>query len=171
MVDDVIADAAMQCQELAASSSIALTTSGTPALRVLGDAEQLTSAVVNLITNAINYSDPGGRVAVSSRLAQDSDDGYVEISVADNGIGIRSEELERIFERFYRVDFARSRDSGGTGLGLSIVKHVIGAHGGTVNVWSKVGQGSTFTLRLPALDQAIPSDGTVLEPPAQEVKP
>lgn len=171
VVDDVIADAAMQCQELAASSSIALTTSGTPALRVLGDAEQLTSAVVNLITNAINYSDPGGRVAVSSRLAQDSDDGYVEISVADNGIGIRSEELERIFERFYRVDFARSRDSGGTGLGLSIVKHVIGAHGGTVNVWSKVGQGSTFTLRLPALDQAIPSDGTVLEPPAQEVKP
>ena len=171
-VDDVIAAAAGQCRELAASSSIGLTASGTPGLRVLGDEEQLTSAVVNLITNAINYSDPGGRVAVSSRLAQESDDGYVEISVADNGIGIRSEELDRIFERFYRVDFARSRDSGGTGLGLSIVKHVIGAHGGTVNVWSKVGQGSTFTLRLPALDPATPSDAAVLgAPPVPEVKP
>ena len=172
VVDDVIAAAAGQCRELAASSSIGLTASGTPGLRVLGDEEQLTSAVVNLITNAINYSDPGGRVAVSSRLAQDSDDGYVEISVADNGIGIRSDELDRIFERFYRVDFARSRDSGGTGLGLSIVKHVIGAHGGTVNVWSKVGQGSTFTLRLPALDPATPSDAAVLgAPPVPEVKP
>ena len=172
VVDDVIAAAAGQCRELAASSSIGLTASGTPGLRVLGDEEQLTSAVVNLITNAINYSDPGGRVAVSSRLAQESDDGYVEISVADNGIGIRSDELDRIFERFYRVDFARSRDSGGTGLGLSIVKHVIGAHGGTVNVWSKVGQGSTFTLRLPALDPATPSDAAVLgAPPVPEVKP
>lgn len=169
-VDDVVAAAAAQCGELAASHSVTLTTSGTPGLRVLGSEAQLTSALVNLITNAISYSDSGARVAVSVRLAQDSDDDFVEISVADNGIGIRAEELERIFERFYRVDYARSRAKGGTGLGLSIVKHILGAHGGTVNVWSRVGQGSTFTLRLPAHDEAIPAPTATDAQPAQEVK-
>ena len=116
---------------------------------MLGDATQLTSALTNLIQNAINYSDKGSRIAVSTRLVNESDDEFVEISVADNGIGIEAEEMDRIFERFYRVDYARSRATGGTGLGLSIVKHVMNAHGGTVNVWSKPGQGSTFTMRLP----------------------
>lgn len=153
-LDDVAAAAVGYCRELANSRSVVLTLTGTDVLRVVGDADQLTSAVVNLIQNAINYSDTGARVAVSTRQVEESGDRFVEISVADNGIGIRQEELERIFERFYRVDYARSRSQGGTGLGLSIVKHTVAAHGGTVNVWSKVGQGSTFTLRLPAYEEA-----------------
>lgn len=151
-VDDIVDSAAAQCDELARARSVNLTTSGTPHLLVLGDEEQLTSAVVNLILNAINYSDEGARVSVTSRLVDEDGDYFVEIAVADNGIGIRTDDLERVFERFYRVDYDRSRSKGGTGLGLSIVKHIMGAHGGTVNVWSKVGQGSTFTLRLPAHD-------------------
>lgn len=159
-VDDVAAAAMDQCRNLADSRSITLTSSGTSGLRVLGDQEQLISALVNLITNGINYSDPGGRVSLTRREVSDGPDRFVEISVADNGIGIRRDDMERIFERFYRVDYDRSRASGGTGLGLSIVKHTMGAHGGTVNVWSKVGQGSTFTLRLPAHDAAdIPEGG------------
>lgn len=153
-LDDVIDTAIGQCRDVAASRDVTLTTAGSPGLRVMGDAEQLVSAVANLVMNAINYSDTGTRVVVSSRHSDDDDDNFAEIAVADNGIGIRPEELDRIFERFYRVDYARSRDQGGTGLGLSIVKHVVGAHGGTVNVWSKPGQGSTFTLRLPTYEES-----------------
>ncbi len=152
-VDDVIADAIAKCQELARSRSVNLTTAVTPGLQVLGDQRQLAAAVVNLIENAINYSDLGARVSVSSRAGSDDGDDFVEIAVSDNGIGIASEEQDRIFERFYRIDYARSRSEGGTGLGLAIVKHTIGAHGGSVNVWSKPGQGSTFTLRLPAYER------------------
>ena len=89
------------------------------------------------------------RVVVAARLNARSDDDYVEITVSDNGIGIAPTDLNRIFERFYRVDYGRSRANGGTGLGLSIVKHIAAVHGGSVNVWSKLGQGSTFTIRLP----------------------
>ena len=153
-VDDVVGEAVAQCRNLAEQKSITLTSSGTSGLEVIGDQDQLVSALVNLITNGINYSDAGGRVTVTSRSASDGPDRFVELSVADNGIGMRDDELERIFERFYRVDYDRSRASGGTGLGLSIVKHILGAHGGTVNVWSKLGQGSTFTLRLPAHEEA-----------------
>lgn len=165
-VDEVITAAEERCRELAASRSVTLTTAGTTGLELLGDQEQLTSAVVNLVLNAINYSDEGARVALAARLSCDAGDCFVEISVADNGIGIKPDELERIFERFYRVDYARSRAQGGTGLGLSIVKHVVGAHGGTVNVWSKLGQGSTFTLRLPVHEEVDPAESAVLEPPA-----
>ncbi len=165
-VDDVVEAALAQCRELAASRSISLTVAGTEGLKVLGDDVQLTSAVANLVTNAINYSDPGSRVAVSTRASTDAGDDFVEISVADNGIGIRPEDLERVFERFYRVDYARSRDHGGTGLGLSIVKHVVGAHGGTVNVWSKPGQGSTFTMRLPSYQQ-ITSPASAVHGPSR----
>ncbi len=107
----------------------------------------MTTAITNLIGNAIAYSDRGTRVAVSVRRGTD---GLVDIAVTDQGLGIAPDEQERIFERFYRVDTARSRATGGTGLGLAIVKHVVDNHGGTVSVWSQPGRGSTFTIRLPA---------------------
>lgn len=112
---------------------------------VRGDRGQLEMAISNLIENAINYSPDLTQVAV----ALTCNEGLVEISVSDQGIGIPEKEIERIFERFYRVDPARSRATGGTGLGLSIVKHVATNHGGDVSVWSSEGSGSTFTIRLP----------------------
>lgn len=112
---------------------------------VLGDREQLIMAIQNLIENAINYSPEGTKVTVNSKV----EDGIVDISVTDQGIGIPDTDLDRIFERFYRVDPARSRLTGGTGLGLSIVKHVALKHGGEVKVWSSENVGSTFSLRLP----------------------
>jgi two-component system, OmpR family, sensor histidine kinase SenX3 len=112
---------------------------------VLGDKSQLHMAISNLIQNAINYSPQSTRVGV----AVTSTDDLVEFTVSDQGVGIPDKDLERVFERFYRVDPARSRETGGTGLGLSIVKHVASNHGGDISVWSLEGQGSTFTLRLP----------------------
>jgi two-component system, OmpR family, sensor histidine kinase SenX3 len=112
---------------------------------VLGDERQLVSAVVNLLDNAIRYSEPGSEVA----LEAGGDERWVTVTVRDQGIGIPARDLERIFERFYRVDRARSRETGGTGLGLSIVRHVATNHGGTVEVSSREGEGSTFTLHLP----------------------
>lgn len=112
---------------------------------VLGDESQLEMAISNLIENAINYSPDKTTVVVYLHHAN----GLAEIKVKDQGIGITEENIERIFERFYRVDPARSRATGGTGLGLSIVKHIITNHGGDVNVWSEPGEGSTFTVRLP----------------------
>ena len=114
-------------------------------VEITGSRDQVIMAVHNLIENAINYSPEGTRVAVALRVV----DGIAEISVSDQGIGIPESALERIFERFYRVDAARSRATGGTGLGLSIVKHVATNHGGDVSVWSVEGAGSTFTIRFP----------------------
>ncbi len=126
-------------------------------LKVFGDAELLTTAVANLLTNAVNYSDDRTRVGIGARLVDDA----VEIAVTDQGQGIPAAEQERIFERFYRVDAARSRATGGTGLGLAIVKHVCANHGGEVTVWSQEGRGSTFTMRLPvAAPQAADPDDT-----------
>jgi two-component system sensor histidine kinase SenX3 len=113
---------------------------------VRGDRRQLVSAMANLLENACKYSDTGSTVSVRSR----ADGSWVEIDVADAGIGIPERDLERVFERFYRVDRARSRETGGTGLGLAIVRHVAGNHGGEVRVRSREGEGSVFTLRLPA---------------------
>ena len=113
---------------------------------VVGDRRQLVSAVANLCDNAVKYSDIGAEVEIRTS----TDGGWVSITVADRGIGIPARDLERIFERFYRVDRARSRDTGGTGLGLAIVRHVVANHGGEVTVTSGEGEGSTFTLRLPA---------------------
>jgi two-component system, OmpR family, sensor histidine kinase SenX3 len=126
---------------------------------VFGDSDLLATAVRNLVGNAINYSANGARVAVSVRsLGQ-----LVEIAVADQGKGIPESEQARIFERFYRVDAARSRATGGTGLGLAIVKHICANHGGEVTVWSEPGHGSTFTMRLPSAQQgrttAYPAGG------------
>jgi len=112
---------------------------------VLGDKSQLRMAMSNLIKNAINYSPASTRVGIGINCKDD----LVEFTVTDQGVGIPDKDLERIFERFYRVDPARSRETGGTGLGLSIVKHVASNHGGDISVWSLEGQGSTFTLRLP----------------------
>ena len=145
----VLADAVERNRELADSREVNLVIKAEPDLEVQGDPAQLTDAVSNLIHNAIVYSNPRARVAVSSRLVHDVDGDRADIAVADNGIGITDEDQRRIFERCYRVDYARSRDNGGTGLGLSLVKHIAQAHGGSVDVWSKVGQGSTFTLSIP----------------------
>ena len=118
---------------------------------ILGDRGQLLTALRNLLTNAISYSAGGTRVAVTAREVE----GIVEISVKDAGIGIPPHDLDRVFERFYRVDPARSRGTGGTGLGLAIVKHVCQNHGGECTVWSEVGTGSTFTLRIPAYNPML----------------
>jgi len=115
-------------------------------LNVLGDRRQLVSALANLLDNAVKYSDPGSEVALRAR----TDGRSVELAVEDHGLGIPSRDLERVFERFYRVDRARSRDTGGTGLGLAIVRHVVANLDGEVSVKSREGEGSTFTLRLPA---------------------
>ncbi len=113
---------------------------------ILGDRRQLTSALYNLLDNATKYSDSGQPVEIATQLV----DGSVEIDVSDHGVGIPTRDLERIFERFYRVDRARSRETGGTGLGLAIVRHVAGNHSGACRVTSREGDGSTFTLVLPA---------------------
>ena len=144
-VDDVLARAVDQSSIEARSREISVVTGGEGGLAVLGDAEQVTVAVGNLISNAVAYSPPGSTVLVSARAESDT----VEIGVTDQGIGIPAGEIDRIFERFYRVDPARHRSTGGTGLGLSIVKHVAATHGGQVRVWSVQGEGSTFTLSLP----------------------
>ena len=128
-------------------------------LVVRGNVSQLTMAITNLVDNAIAYSPRGTRVAVSARAAEDPEHRHpcVEISVSDQGIGIAESDLTRVFERFYRLDPARSRATGGTGLGLAIVKHVATNHGGTVSVWSVEGAGSTFTIRLPLVHSAARS--------------
>jgi two-component system sensor histidine kinase SenX3 len=122
---------------------------------VYGDHDLLVTAVRNLVDNAVAYSADGTRVSVVVRRTEG---GLVEIAVSDQGIGIGTDDQDRIFERFYRIDPARSRATGGTGLGLSIVKHVAANHGGEVTLWSVPGQGSTFTLRLPE-STPPPADG------------
>ncbi len=149
-VDDVVAQACDDARSLAQDKDITFLRGGVAGLLVEGVPEQLATAVRNLIVNAINYSPPSTKVAVTTGTA----DGSVTIAVTDQGIGIPPAKLDRIFERFYRVDPARSRVTGGTGLGLSIVKHVSANHGGDCEVWSKVGEGSTFTIRLPGLKPA-----------------
>lgn len=153
-VDRVVARALDRNRELAERRAITLTTGGVRGLSVSGDADQLATAVSNLVQNAIAYSDPRGRVVVTTRAEPDA--AGVAIAVSDNGIGIAAADTERIFERFYRVDYARSRESGGTGLGLSIVSEVVSGHGGTMAVWSKPGSGSTFTITLPRAQRETP---------------
>jgi two-component system sensor histidine kinase SenX3 len=157
-LDEVVADAVDRSRFAAAAKSITLVTGGEQGLKVLGDERQLITALRNLIDNAINYSPERTRVAVAVRREQD----MAEISVTDQGIGIPAREIDRIFERFYRVDPARSRATGGTGLGLAIVKHTAQNHGGEVTVWSVENSGSTFTLRLPLDSTSLtpaPEDG------------
>ena len=155
-LDAVVAEALDRCRMKASARGIELVAVGEHGLSVLGDEDLLVTALRNLLENAVAYSPDKTRVDVSTRHAADD---AVEISVADQGIGIPERDLERIFERFYRVDPARSRATGGTGLGLAIVKHVTAAHGGKVTVVSSEGAGSTFTLRLPLRIDAVTVDG------------
>jgi two-component system sensor histidine kinase SenX3 len=144
-IEDAIRQAINQATVIAESKNISVVEGGHIDAYVMGKPEHLVMAIHNLIENAINYSASGTKVTISSSKVN----GIIEVTVVDQGIGIPDSELERIFERFYRVDPARSRESGGTGLGLSIVKHVAANHGGEIKVWSSVGVGSTFALRLP----------------------
>ncbi len=162
-VDEVLADAVDRCRVDAEQHQVELTVAGERNCRVLGSDRMLSVAISNLVENAVIYSDPGARVVVAAHRVAASDDDYIEITVSDNGIGIPPNDQERIFERFYRVDYARSRADGGTGLGLAIVKHIAASHRGDVAVWSQVGQGSTFTIKIPAhlkpgtaVDQGLP---------------
>ena len=153
VVADVVREAVEGVQTLSESRDASIVTALDESAVVLGDHRMLTMAVGNLLSNAMHYSPEHTRVAVTVRRR----DGVVEIAVADQGQGLAPEDLERIFERFYRVDRARSRATGGTGLGLAIVKHACSNHGGEVKVWSAVGEGSTFTMRLP-VHHPDPSD-------------
>jgi len=148
-IDTAISQACDELRTAINDKDIELVVSGPTGIEILGVRSQIVAAVRNLVANAVNYSAAQTRVAVTSRVQ----DGLVEIDVKDQGIGIPSQDLDRIFERFYRADPARSRGTGGTGLGLAIVKHVCENHGGEVRVWSEVGVGSTFTLRLPLAPQ------------------
>ncbi|MGH3979258.1 MAG: sensor histidine kinase [Pseudonocardiaceae bacterium] len=145
-IDTVVADSLARCRIAAESAGIEITVDRPSGLLVDGDATLLVTALSNLVDNAVSYSSAGSPVSVSRRLS----DGFVEIAVTDRGLGIAPEHQERVFERFFRVDQARSRATGGTGLGLAIVKHVAANHGGDVRLWSRPGTGSTFTLRVPA---------------------
>ena len=148
-LNEVILNAIDQSALNATARNIELVYNKQAMARIKGDQSQVIMAVSNLIENAINYSPEGTRVAIALRV----NDGLAEVSITDQGIGIPEKDLERIFERFYRVDPARSRATGGTGLGLSIVKHVATNHGGDVLVWSVENAGSTFTIRFPITNQ------------------
>ncbi|MEO6571079.1 MAG: ATP-binding protein [Ilumatobacteraceae bacterium] len=165
-IADVVHDAIGRVGELAARRGIHISTLDpvdddgprSDAARVLGDRGQLVSALGNLVENAVKYSEDGGVVQVRVR----TDETHVDVSVVDHGVGIPQRDLQRVFERFYRVDRARSRETGGTGLGLSIVRHVASNHHGEVLVTSVEGDGSTFTLRLPLAGHREPAaDDTV----------
>ncbi|KWZ75006.1 putative signal-transduction histidine kinase senX3 [Winkia neuii] len=144
-VDSVVREATDRCKILAENAGVTLKVGEPCYARVYGNRDQLVTAVRNLVDNAIRYSEPNTPVSVSAKVEDD----LVRIAVVDRGIGIPASARNRIFERFYRVDKARSRQTGGTGLGLSIVKHIAAQHRGTVTCWSTEGAGSTFTLVLP----------------------
>ena len=155
-VDEIVASAAEAHAVQAGSAGVEIVRGGERGLYVRGDAQVLSEAVGNLLANAIAYSPKGSNVGVGVKVV----DSVVEIAVTDRGIGIAEGDQERVFERFYRADQARSRRTGGTGLGLAIVKHAVQRHGGEVRLWSRPGRGSTFTIRLP-----------LIEPPADQVQP
>jgi two-component system sensor histidine kinase SenX3 len=163
-VDTVVQEAMSRHKVAADSADITMNTDAPTGYSVLGDLPLLVTAVANLISNAIAYSPDGSSVSISRRRSRDD----VEIAVTDRGIGIARADQERVFERFFRVDKARSRTTGGTGLGLAIVKHVAANHNGTIRLWSRPGTGSTFTLSIPAYpdDPASPDDPVSPDDPA-----
>ncbi|MEO3766915.1 ATP-binding protein [Streptomyces sp. B8F3] len=156
-IDELVGEAIERCRQQAGAKQITIATGGTAGLHIWGHRGQLAAALGNLVENAVNYSPARTRVGIAARRLPAPGGNLIEIAVTDQGIGISEKDRERVFERFYRVDPARSRATGGTGLGLAIVKHVAASHGGEVTVWSAEGQGSTFTLRLP--EAARPKTG------------
>jgi two-component system sensor histidine kinase SenX3 len=154
-IDDVVSAAVDQSRVVADAARITLAVGQRSGARVTGDERLLVMAVHNLVANAVHYSAEASRVGVGVR----HHDGVVEVTVTDQGVGIQEADLDRIFERFFRVDQARSRHTGGTGLGLSIVKHIVQIHGGDIRVWSQPGSGSTFTIRLPEANAALAKTG------------
>jgi two-component system, OmpR family, sensor histidine kinase SenX3 len=161
-VDWVLAEVTDRTRTPAAAKNIQLLYGGLRDATVYGNGGQIATAVTNLVENAIAYSGDDTKVTLTVR----QDDAWIEIDVADQGIGIAPDDVDRIFERFYRADQARSRATGGTGLGLAIVKHIATNHGGRVDVTSELGGGSTFTLRLPA----HPPEGPLPLPAAIEIE-
>lgn len=153
-LNEVLAEAVDRNKLPAEEKRIKISMGGSVEAGVLGDRDLLMTALRNLIDNAIRYSPEDTTVGVGLRER----DGLIQISVTDQGPGIAPDEQDRIFERFYRIDAARSRHTGGTGLGLSIVKHVVANHGGEITLWSQPGQGSTFTVRLPMLEERGDND-------------
>lgn len=150
-VDRIVAAAVDQNRVVAAAKGIEVRLRAKSKAKIYGDQALMVVAVHNLVANAIAYSSEGGRVGIGVTVDGDA----VEIAVADQGIGIAPEDQDRVFERFYRVDQARSRNTGGSGLGLSIVKHAVQNHGGDVRLWSQLGRGSTFTIRLPLAEPPV----------------
>ncbi|ORW22930.1 histidine kinase [Mycolicibacter nonchromogenicus] len=150
-VDAVVNEAIARHKVAADNAEITITTDAPSGLQVLGDEPLLVTALANLVSNAIAYSPHGSPVSISRRRR----DGFIEIAVTDRGIGIAPKDQQRVFERFFRSDKARSRATGGTGLGLAIVKHVAANHNGTITLWSQPGTGSTFTLAIPAYEGSL----------------
>ena len=150
-VDTVVAEAISRHKVVADNADIVVSTDMPSGYRVLGDQALLVTAMANLISNAIAYSPSGSMVSISHRHSGD----MIEIAVTDRGIGIAPADQERVFERFFRVDQARSRATGGTGLGLAIVKHVAANHNGSIGLWSRPGTGSTFTLSIPVCNKEV----------------
>jgi two-component system phosphate regulon sensor histidine kinase PhoR len=144
-LSELVGEVIERFESQAEKASIQMTSDFSPGLEITANRDQIEQVVLNLVDNAIKYTPAGGRVAVTA----DQMNGTVSVHVTDTGIGIMSKDVPRIFERFYRVDKARSRQSGGTGLGLSIVKHIVESHGGVVTVESEFNRGSTFTFTLP----------------------
>ena len=166
-VDIVVSEAISRHKVAAETADIEVRTDAPSGLRVLGDETLLVTALANLVSNAIAYSPRGSLVSISRRRRGDN----IEIAVTDRGIGIALEDQERVFERFFRGDKARSRATGGSGLGLAIVKHVAANHDGSIGVWSKPGTGSTFTLSIPAALPYPDSDEQPEQPPGRDVRP
>jgi two-component system sensor histidine kinase SenX3 len=160
-LERIVTEVVDRTRTAAAAKNINVHRAGARGLTVYGSEGQLVTAVANLVDNAISYSPEDTKVTIDTRLSEEA----VEIAVIDQGIGIEAKDLDRIFERFYRADRARSRDTGGTGLGLAIVKHIAVNHGGRVDVDSTVGTGSTFTIRLPAR----PPEAALPLPPGVEI--
>ena len=149
-IDAIVGAAIDRVRVPAEAKEIEVVAGGTKKLVVTGSETMLVTAVLNLVSNAVQYSPERSRVGIGVTKR----DGMAEIAVTDQGVGIAEDEQERVFERFFRSDPARSRNTGGTGLGLAIVKHVVHNHGGEVRLWSQPGRGSTFTIMLPLADQA-----------------